>query len=82
MDDTTKIIMGCLGTLLGWLHLRQIGLAKGLDQGLKEFVRKEDFEEYRKDLRQQTEVLIEIRVENAKWQTIVERLIELEQKKS
>ncbi len=66
-------LMGGVGlTLLGWLHMRQ----NRLEAKLENCVEKDAFEEMKEELKTCTRLLTDVRLENAKWQGIVERATE------
>ena len=64
--------------LLGWLHMRQ----NKLDERLQMCVAKDSFEEVKDELKTAIELLTEVRVENARWQGLMERAIEKDSKNS
>ncbi len=59
-------------TMAGWLHIRQ----GRLEEQIQSCVKKDSFEELRRDMKVTLELVTELRVENARWQGLVERVIE------
>ncbi len=67
-----ELLVGSIFILIGWLHLRQ----NRLDDQIGSCVKKDDFEEVKADLKKALNILTETRVENAKWQGLMERALE------
>jgi len=72
MDYLAELLGLASITLAGWLHMRQNDLATDL----KGKVDKDAFQEVKEELDKAVEMLTDLRVENARWQGIVERAIE------
>lgn len=64
--------------VLGWLHMRQNSLSKRLDNCAP----KDTTEEIKNDLREVVKLLTDVRVENAKWQGLMAKVIESDSKNS
>jgi hypothetical protein len=64
--------------LLGWLHMRQNSQEKRLENK----VDKEDFVEVKADIKEILRGLIDVKVENARWQGLVEKVVNSKLEKS
>jgi hypothetical protein len=69
-----EMTLGMVCVLFGWLHLRQ----NRLEEKLEHCVNKDDLNEIKQDLKTTLELLTEVRVENAKWQGLMQRALEIE----
>lgn len=78
MEYIAEILGAFALTMAGWLHVRQ----GKLEDHLENCVKKDSFEELRNDLKVTLELLTELRVENARWQGLMERAIENDSKRS
>ena len=67
-----EVAVGMAICLMGWLHLRQ----NKLEDQLQQCVHKNDLDEIKEDLKTTLELLTEVRVENAKWQGLMQRALE------
>ena len=67
-----ELAVGAVMLVLGWIVLRQNKLEEKIDN----CVRKDAFEEVKDDLKEALHLLTESRVENAKWQGLMERALE------
>ena len=63
--------LGLVVLLIGWLHMRQ----NRLEIKLESCVERSAFEEVKEDLKEAVHLLQEVRVENAKWQGLMEEAI-------
>jgi len=59
-------------TLMGWLHLRQ----NKIEDKMEEYVPKEAFNDLSVELKAAILLLTDMRVENAKWHGLIERVLE------
>lgn len=78
MEWALELIGVCALTLVGWLHARQ----SKMEQALENKVDKDDFQEMKEELDKAVTILTDLRVENARWQGIVERVVETNSKNS
>lgn len=78
MEYATTLALGAVSILFGWLHIRQGKLESRLDN----CVQKDAFKEVKEELKIAIKLLTEVRVENARWQGLVEKAIENNSKKS
>ena len=69
-----KTALGLVCILVGWLHVRQ----NSLEKRIQECVAKDDLEEMKAAMKQMVEIVTELRVENAKWQGLMQRALENE----
>ena len=67
-----EIIVGLVYVILGWMVMRQ----NKLEQRIDNCVQKDAFEEVKVDLKTTIELLTEARVENARWQERISRVLE------
>jgi len=65
-------------TLMGWLHVRQ----NKMEDKIENYVPKDAFDDMRVELKAAMLLLTELRVENAKWQGQIERVLERDLKNS
>ena len=72
MEYVTEIALALVSILFGWLHVRQ----GKLETRIEDCVRKDAFEEVKDELKKAVQILTEVRVENARWQGIAEKVIE------
>ena len=73
-----EVIAGLLVMLVSWLHLRQNAMQKELNQKAD----KEDVHELKADVKEILKGLIEIKVDNARWQGLVEKVVKNKHEKS
>ena len=78
VDYFAEIAAAFAVTLMGWLHLRQNKMEDKID----EYVPKDAFDDMRVELKAAMYLLTELRVENAKWQGQIERVLERDLKSS
>jgi len=69
-----EMTLGLVCVLFGWLHVRQ----NKLEDKLNNCVEKDDLAEMKQDLKTTLELVTELRVENAKWQGLMQRALENE----
>ena len=67
-----ELAVGAVYLVLGWMVLRQ----NRLDQRIDNCVEKDAFEEVKADLKTTIDLLTEARVENARWQERISRVLE------
>ena len=78
MDYFAEVGAALAVTLMGWLHLRQNKMEDKIDH----YVPKDAFDEMRVELKAALLLLTELRLENAKWQGQIERVLERDLKNS
>ena len=69
-----EMTLGLVCVLFGWLHVRQ----NRLEDKINNCVEKDDLAEMKQDLKTTLELVTELRVENAKWQGLMQRALETE----
>ncbi len=67
-----EMTLGLVCVLFGWLHVRQ----NRLEDKINNCVEKDDLAEMKIDLKATLELVTELRVENAKWQGLMQRALE------
>ena len=67
-----ELAVGAVYLVLGWIVMRQ----NKLDQEIKNCVHKDAFEEVKADLKTTIDLLTDARVENARWQERITRVLE------
>ena len=65
-------------TLLGWIHMRQ----NKQEKDIAGKVDKEDFQEVKADIKEILNSLIDMKVEGARWQERLERVVSSKREKS
>lgn len=73
-----EILFGLVIIMMGWLHVRQAALSKKLE----EKVDKTDFAEVKQDIKDVLSHITDIKVDNARWQGLMEKVVNNKQGKS
>ena len=66
-----EVIIGLVIVLVSWLHLRQNDMAKKIDTKAD----KSDVQELKSDIKEILKALTEIKVDNARWQGLVDKVV-------
>ena len=72
-----ELAVGAVYLVIGWVFVR----LNKLEQDIDTCVKKDDFDEVKSDLKTTIELLTEARVENARWQERISRVLEKDSKK-
>ena len=67
-----ELVVGAVYLVLGWMVVRM----NKLEQEIDNCVQKDAFEEVKADLKTTIDLLTEARVENARWQERISRVLE------
>lgn len=67
-----ELAVGAVYLVIGWVFVR----INKLEQDIEGCVKKDDFDEVKSDLKTTIELLTEARVENARWQERISRVLE------
>lgn len=67
-----ELTVGLIVILLGWLHIRQ----SKLEEKIEECVPLTAFEEVKQDLKETIKLLTEMRVEDGKWQGLIQSILD------
>lgn len=73
-----ELAVGAVYLVIGWVFVR----INKLEQDIEGCVKKDDFDEVKSDLKTTIELLTEARVENARWQERISRVLEKDSKNS
>lgn len=73
-----EILAGLVVIMLGWLHLRQNALSDRLDEKAD----KEEISEMKIDVKDILKTITEIKVDNARWQGLMEKVASNKPEKS
>lgn len=71
MEYIAEIAASLAVVLVGWLHMRQ----NDLERKLEGKVDVDHFEEVKEEMAKVIEILTELRIQNVKWQTIVDNRV-------